>query len=489
MFDKEYYMRHRNIWAIMRSIARHIEGKKKDRIHYSVVEKKDYKKTKQHYSSLKNEIISDIYNSKEHLNLLPLVDRWGSVYINNIQMLSNNGDQMGKVFSYNGEIYRGFYNESAKDFARIWNEGVLQCLWKRGLIPELEISQYYNEEFPLIVHTKKVYIQKNTNWSYAMIRDACILVAFLNDILREFNCTLMDGHLNNVTFNNGRVMFVDIGSIIPFRFTAVQEELVFCGLFRLLFGFLGNCMLYRMPVFDMSSGTAFVEPRFYNQMTRDYRYCLSQFKKYHLIHGNWKLLLLAYKCFDLYHVHPEDIEVLFPISEQKMENDVNLPDYVYFILKEYLNKKTIVDVGGGAEYINYFVRRGVNFCNIFFIDYNEKRLDYVYQTSKESNLGASNALINYIYIQNDDHLDEYKSDTVLCVDPRKNSISYQTLNANTVAYQLSMLGNRYLILIFTEEEYEFEKELLLCLQKYYQMEIITDGNCFSIWKGLKITNA
>lgn len=481
---KKYLMQYETVWSRIRFLERRISGCRADSMHYissNRIGSFEYENKKRYYLNKKAELCDEIRKYKE--NISKDNSKKVRIYIDprQLSMISNNGDYMGKVFSYNGEIYRGLYKRALDDFFLIWGKGVLQVLGKHLVIPEVTISEYYTDEFPLIIHTKKVSIQKNTLWSYAMVKDACILVSFLNDLLHEFGLTLMDGHLNNITFDKGRPVFVDVGSVIPYTPTAVQEELVFGGVFRLLFGYLGNCMLYRLPSHDNDNSNIFIEPRFYNQMTREYRACLGAFKKYHWLHGNRRGRNIVHRIFDLYSVFPWDIDVLFPVKPEKSGTSLELENGGDFI------GESIIDIGGGAEIIKCVLKTSNSIKKIKFIDFLEKRLDDTYNQFKSLGMDSVFALYNYIYAQNGPVLDSLRSATVLCVDPFKNNASFHGVNADTIAYALNRLGKEGVVVVFMDErdvDILNKAELKRSLSRYYSIqEYGFDENAYSYWMG------
>lgn len=481
---KKYFIRYDSIWSRIRFVERKIDSYKADLMYYmssNRIDNAEYKKKKQYYINKKQQLCTQIKNyrindSNDGLNR-------GKRYIDSkeLVMISNNGDQMGKVFLYKEEIYRGVYTEAAEQFHSIWNKGIIQVLGKQRLIPEVQISEYYTDEFPLILQIKRVHIQKNTMWSYAMVKDACILVSFLNDLLHEFGLTLLDGHLNNITFDKGRPVFIDIGSIIPYRTTAVQEELVFGGIFRLLFGYLGNCMLYRLPSHDSDNNNIFIKPRFFNQLTREYRFCLKEFKRYHWRHGNHRGRKIVHKIFDLYTVMPWDIDVLFPIKSGNIGITLELQKLNDF------RGESIVDIGGGAGIIELILKNSNPFKEIKFIDFNENRLNETYNRFKSVELNSVFALYNYIYAQKGTVLDSLTADIVLCVDPFADNASFHGSNINTTAYALNRLGKKKAIIVFSSKEDidQIEKKRFKdSLNKYYLMkEYSSDDSTFTYWIG------
>ena len=188
------------------------------------------------------------------------------------EILSFNGDRMGKVLRKEGEIYRGIYRESADDFREMWKTGLLQTLSAHGWIPETEISGYYTDEYPIILKHRTVDMNASKLWSYNMVREAAIRISLIQNIARRAGFTLHDGHMNNVTFHEGKPVFTDIGSFVKDRGqnTVCNREIVFSGCYRCVFRQLGNFMLSRNQTYDESNNMIWMTPRYYDDLTEEY---------------------------------------------------------------------------------------------------------------------------------------------------------------------------------------------------------------------------
>ncbi|WP_300791662.1 hypothetical protein [uncultured Acetatifactor sp.] len=474
---RNYLLGYEKIWQHIRWVKRKADAVLSDKQHYFRIKRK----THQDFIDAERVIyerIDEITESIDHYAQLGIsynvdMNNLETVHQSQLEMYSNMGDQMGKVFSFRGEIYRGIVKESEEDFWRLWESGVLQGLAEQNIIPEVKIADFKTEEFSLVLHVEKIYIQKNTLWSYAMVLDACILIGILYSVLRKYDLTLCDGHLNNVTFDKGNPIFFDIGSIIPKRPTGAMEELTFGGLYRLLFGVLGNCMLYRLPSHDTENNNIYALPRFYNQYTRDYRYCLSKFKKLMLFRSGVRAYWIAHKLFDLFDVKPEYIKALFENRESNNEYD-DLEGFYDLIDWDKIQGKSIIDTGGAYPILIKALQDKRSFKFIIFADFIEKRLDSIYKKFSFDEK-VSFGLINYMYLHSNKQINQLKSDVVFCVNPCLNTGSFQGNNIQSIAYALNRIGEKYVIvLINLDKDQEINgnyEEFINSLCTYYEIEI------------------
>lgn len=126
-------------------------------------------------------------------------------------------DPVGRVFYYEGEVYRGIYENEVKNVLEMFECGLIDELNSTGMIPKTEVAQLEIDKYPLILHHEKIsnpaYIQE---WSFSMIKDAALLILELEEILLKYGYCLKDGHAYNVMFRYGKPVYVDIGSITKF---------------------------------------------------------------------------------------------------------------------------------------------------------------------------------------------------------------------------------------------------------------------------------
>ncbi len=480
---KETLLEHEAAWSHIRKVKRKLDAVKSDQKHYAEIRRITYKEVNKLEKEFKGKIKEicttiDNYAKNTHQIEIKISNETTLISMADIQMLSNMGDQMGKVFLYKGEIYRGIFEQSKEDFIRIWRKGVLQGLAECNIIPKTRIAGFRTEEFPIVLSVEKVYMQKNIFWSYLMVVDACVMISLLYTVLQKYEITLCDGHLNNVSFNKGKPIFVDIGSIIPKRPTGAVEELSFGGLYHLLFGLLGNCMLYRLPSHDGDNNNIFINPRFFNQYTREYRYCLKKFKCLMFLHGGIRKLIIVHKMFDLFDVRPEYIKLLFDENcayHPGIEPDI-CDAFSKMVNWEEIKGCTLVDTGGVYPIINNVIKNGCRFQFVRFLDFKEKRLDFYYRNYSECT-DVSFGLVNYLYLQSQEQINKLRADVVFCLNPCLNSASFQGINIQSVTYAIHRLGMKYAIVFVDLSKDGIIKrcynEFINSLGNYYELQEVS----------------
>lgn len=438
------------LWTFAKNLKRKIDillYNRKYYLKYRKVSLKQYKDICNNYRKLEEKIIERVIVHQKERNdkIWKNIDK---VYLENIKILSINGDEMGKAFEKDGKIYRGIYKSSEARFLKVWKTGVLQGLSDYELLPKVCMTNFYTDEFSLILEIDKVNINYMTVWSYAMLKDACILISVLKNILLRFNLTLQDGHMNNVTFYHGHPMFIDIGSIIPYQESGYNEELIFSAVYPLIYKMLGNFIMARVPIYDENNNGIWIQPRRYDFKTRECQYASKCAKKYYMRYGNFLALCILYKVIELNWIQPEYFDVLFPTNTE------DLSEYEeYNLTKEWLSSfeklkiQSICSVGGG-----YLVLKNINksYSDIKrkYIDYNEKRLDYYYSTALGKNKNVDFYLLNYIYCR-DNMIKQYiQSELVIVVDPINNIALYQNSSLASIFEILNKLTSKYIFFVF-----------------------------------------
>jgi hypothetical protein len=176
-------------------------------------------------------------------------------------------DTNGKVFRWNGDIYRGIYPAYAECYKKLFYGSLAKELIRLGVIPT-EIVSYQLNGFGLILRHKTIpFVSYPMEWCSAMLKDAALLTCDLQLRLLQSGYVLKDGHPWNILFDACRPQFVDVGSIseaptatsafLPdFRLGFLYPLLLkYAGFSRLVNAmFLANCRIdqdlriYRMLV-------------------------------------------------------------------------------------------------------------------------------------------------------------------------------------------------------------------------------------------------
>ncbi len=117
-------------------------------------------------------------------------------------------DPSGYVFIDNNEIYRRINPIYFKQFDHLNKSGLYQKLVeKKLLIPHTEETR--NEKEIIIKHEKIPFFTYPYEWSALQFKQAAQLTLKVQHVAMQHNMVLKDASAYNITFHNGRPIFVD----------------------------------------------------------------------------------------------------------------------------------------------------------------------------------------------------------------------------------------------------------------------------------------
>lgn len=123
-------------------------------------------------------------------------------------------DEVGRVFYFNGRIFRGINPEFVDAVRKEFEIGLVQRLAEEGLIPETTITEIETDMYPMVLEHKSMQLQiYNREMSFTMMKDCANLVLRLAKVLAGFGYFLKDCHTYNIMFDKSRPVYVDFGSI------------------------------------------------------------------------------------------------------------------------------------------------------------------------------------------------------------------------------------------------------------------------------------
>jgi SAM-dependent methyltransferase len=125
-------------------------------------------------------------------------------------------DPNGRLFWWNGELYRGISAERAPLYRDLFNKGIVDELIGKKLIIHSEVSDLKTDDYELILtHRLIPFVSYPYEWCAAMLKDAALVVIDLEMELARHHLSLQDAHPWNVLFDGTTPYYVDFGSIVP----------------------------------------------------------------------------------------------------------------------------------------------------------------------------------------------------------------------------------------------------------------------------------
>jgi hypothetical protein len=126
------------------------------------------------------------------------------------------GDFNGRVFHWDGGLYRGVSASRADLYNKLFDDGTVGRLIERKLLVPTERTALHVDGFDLVLKHRAVPVVSYAyEWTAAMLRDAALLTLDLEIELAARGLTLQDAHPWNVLFDGPTPCWVDFGSIVP----------------------------------------------------------------------------------------------------------------------------------------------------------------------------------------------------------------------------------------------------------------------------------
>lgn len=437
-----------------------------------------------YYQSLTDDMVKEMEGGHWRLE----DGREERILFTDYEILSFNGDRMGKVFGRDGEIYRGIYKGSCDTFQELWGTGLLQVLASRGLIPDTEITKYCTPEYPIILKHAQVQIVASKLWNTQMIKDAAALIAFIKGLAQRVGFTLHDGHLNNVTFHEGRPVFTDIGSFVKNKgqYTVCNKEILFSGCYRILFRQLGNSILSRIQPYDEQNNAIWLQPRFYDDLTREYNEALKRYMSYHRWHSSAVSRHLLRRMFYCYEVKPAYIDLLFASKtqgqpEEQLSGDMKIDiDYVVETLQKLkLDMRSAVDAGGTMGVLGWRLSAGLGIPTVS-LESSDEASAAAYSLYKDKKVEGNTLEFHYLYGCDNESRKAVQADVAIALDITRNVVSYQQYRVDSLFNSLKKLTRRYAVVTFYPEREQPERyipmsakesieEIKMCFQQFFNL--------------------
>ena len=153
------------------------------------------------------------------------------------------GDPDGRLFWWNGQLYRAISQEKTPFFRQLFRGGVIQDLMDRGVLVPSELTELSLYGYGMVVRHRSVpFVSYPQEWCAAMLKDAALAYLDLVSELLPRGLTLRDAHPWNLLFEGSKPVYVDVTSI-----RAPTDDFKYLSYDKF-------CRYYRYPLMLMSQG-------------------------------------------------------------------------------------------------------------------------------------------------------------------------------------------------------------------------------------------
>lgn len=301
-------------------------------------------------------------------------------------------DPLGVILKKDDKIYRGIYTKSCDYFKELYKTGILQTLSKYGYIPKFRITNYYTDEYPIILEVEKVHIVNSTFWTYSQIKAEAVMKIELIEILNEFGYSLIDGHTCNSTFVNNKPIFFDFGSFIKKKDNYAVKELIINNIVTLILMSLKNCYWSKqLLISSINHGTLPAVDYLNSNEVKSAIRKFTNLKNHNIIKNIFKKGI----------VKKEYIEKLFKVKDyisntpwsnyNNTDNFKELKNERFLNIIECINKyspnaESLLDLAGNSGLFCTYARKYTNIKNITNTDYDMIALEKFFEKAKENNI-------------------------------------------------------------------------------------------------------
>jgi hypothetical protein len=124
------------------------------------------------------------------------------------------GDRDGRLFRWDGGLYRALSGERAAFFRDLFESGVVERLVAEGLLVGSDPTPLRLDGYEFVVRHRDVpFPSYPIEWSPTMFRDATLVYLRLIERLYPLGLTLKDVHPWNLLFDFSRPVYVDLTSV------------------------------------------------------------------------------------------------------------------------------------------------------------------------------------------------------------------------------------------------------------------------------------
>jgi SAM-dependent methyltransferase len=133
-------------------------------------------------------------------------------------------DPNGRLFEFEGDLFRAINSQSAPLYRNLFEKGVIQKLVASGLLIDSEIAPFNLEGYEMVIGHKRVpFVSYPFEWSARMLQDAALSFLELSLELAKDGLTTQDANPWNILFAGYKPIYVDFCSIVPTDASGKQD--------------------------------------------------------------------------------------------------------------------------------------------------------------------------------------------------------------------------------------------------------------------------
>lgn len=379
-------------------------------------------------------------------------------------VLSTGLDSLGKVFFRDGRVFRGIFADKIERFQKLFQSGLLVDLADKGFIPRTEISDYFNDEFPLIVEHEYIEGIEACFWSFSMLRDAGLHLLEVNETAKKYGYQLFDSHPWNVLIHKNKPVFIDIGSFVPIGEKSWFEgEYVRTIFYPLMIWSLGDSFWAQKFLYEPTSFYKRTMPMILPEDTLAIKVYIDKFaegKSEHLKTVLRKIIeekdLKAQYMIELfpeYLISTDWHEYQNWLFENLETNEphIQLPRFlriVELVRKYSCDAKSIVDLAGNSGGLTHLLAKDNDYKKVLCADYDEMAVENGYKKLREIGSEVAIFLANFMLPCKSSVYNLAKADVVIASAITHHLLLTQNFSIDFIFSQIAKYSNKYVYIEF-----------------------------------------
>lgn len=382
-------------------------------------------------------------------------------------------DDSGRLFTWNGGVYRAISHQKEKFFRDLIQNKVLNDLYGTKIIPTSIASISLDGYELTLKHEKVSFVTSCTEWTHLMYKDAAVLYCDLAIELDKRGLGIKDAHPWNILFRNGRPIFIDFGSItsaaVNSSFLLQEFQARFILPMLLISGGLAELARENLKSSNPISTEATMRILLGKlPLYLWISYTIALFNLRIKARIDWRETLLAVKDFvckiRFDEVKTEWSDYLGPGSIHEI-SELETWDAKSKSVWNVLNRikpESVLDIGCNRGWFSEMANRLG--CSVMAIDIDETNLNRIYELNKNEGRDITFALMDigrptmgydFCFPSADQR---FKSDLVLALGLTHHLVFKRGLTFEFIALRLAQFSTRWLLVEFVPPSDKFVSE-------------------------------
>ncbi len=347
--------------------------------------KADVNERQDHY---RKEVELIIRNASKHASPFPEPTERLENYEYALSLTDVSSDILKQVRDGKIIYYRGMLPAYVPFFRELYGTGILQSLAEAGRVAKIKPTNFYTDDYSMIIEVETLHVVNPVFWSFSMIRESVINLLLIDDVLKEIGYGVIDGHPFNSAFKDGRPVMFDIGSFVKRQECQFAGELIHYPLSTLLMLSTNRSHFGRHNIFSMNVPLLSAAGK---GISIEKQALYRTFFRYHKKNSSRGYNAILSEVFNEKRIRPEYVDILFAkrletstalegetkpgITDPLTPTDT-ITKIVQLVRRFSPDAKSSLDLAGGSGGISYHLSTSGQFESVITLDYDENVVEY-----------------------------------------------------------------------------------------------------------------